>query len=414
MRIGLVTPYSWTVPGGVNQHVEHLASQLKARGHEVWVIAPVGAITPSWRPVEGRRLAAATERLIPMGSALSLPANGSRAYVGMNPRVLARMDSALRRTSFDLLHVHEPLTPLVSAAAVLLTPTPVVGTFHAALDASLPYVVTSSLGRKFMARVDVRVAVSEAALAYPARLFPGEYQIIPNGVAIEEYGRAVGRARVAGRVCFIGRPEKRKGLEVLLTAFFDLRERRRGVTLSIIGATTGQILDVLRAGGARHVDLAGIEARGWVTDEEKIDELARAEVVCAPSLSSESFGMVLVEAMAAGVPVVASDLPGYRSVLRDGAAGRLVPPNDWPRLATALDALLDDPAERARLSAAGLAVARELSWTRVTDELLAVYEHAMVVGGRPGAHRRPPGGPWSALAHVARSRLPGSDRTPAR
>ena len=139
MRIGLVTPYTWTVPGGVNQHVEHLAAELEARGHEPWIMAPVGAFTPSWRAPDGRRLARAAENLIPMGTALAIPSNGSRAHISLNPRVLWRMDHTIRRMRFDLLHVHEPCTPFVSMMAMFLAASPIVGTFHAALDASPAY-----------------------------------------------------------------------------------------------------------------------------------------------------------------------------------------------------------------------------------------------------------------------------------
>jgi phosphatidyl-myo-inositol alpha-mannosyltransferase len=408
MRIALVTPYSWSVPGGVNSHVEHLAGQLIARGHEAWVIAPVGAITPSWRPIEGRRLQSAAERLIPAGTAVSLPSNGSRAHIALGSRVLPRLDRALALGGFDLVHVHDPLTPLVAAGAVLLATSPVVGTFHAALDSSAAYLLLTKLVQRLMTRIDVRIAVSEAARAYPMRLFPGDYRIVPNGVDTDEFARAVGRPRVVGRVCFIGRPEKRKGLEVLLQAFAELRRRRPHATLSVIGATAGQLREVMRANGSPGVGLGGIEARGWATDEEKVDQLAQAEVVCAPSLSSESFGIVLVEAMAAGVPVVASDLPGYRSVLQNGAAGRLVRPDDPMRLADALAGLLDDPEERSRLAVAGLTRAREFAWNRVTDQVLAAYDEALEVGRRPGAHRRSQGGAWSALRDLVSGRLPGA------
>jgi phosphatidylinositol alpha-mannosyltransferase len=385
MRIGLVTPYTWTVPGGVNQHVEHLAAELEARGHEPWIMAPVGAYAPSWRRPDGRRLPKAAENLIPMGTGFGIPTNGSHAYISLNPRVLWRMDNALRRMQFDLLHVHEPCTPMVAGAAVLLATSPVVGTFHAALDSSRAYATMDGTCRQVVERLDVRIAVSEAAQAYPGRLFPGEFRIVPNGVDVEAFARAVGRERVQGRICFIGRADRRKGLGVLLEAFAELRRRRPHVSLTIIGATRRQILEVLRVGPARQIDFDGIETTGWITDDEKVDRLAQAQVVCAPSLAAESFGIVLAEAMAAGVPVVASDLPGYRAVLRDGRAGRLVPPNDGPRLADALDDVLRDPHQRARLAEAGLVAARQLSWTHVTQQILTAYDDALALGVRPYA-----------------------------
>jgi len=398
VRVGLVTPYSWTVPGGVNHHIEHLAEELEVRGHEPWIIAPVGALTPSRRRVDSRRQHAA-ERFIPMGTAVPIPTNGSRAYINVNPRVAVRMDRAVRHTRFDVLHVHEPCTPSVAMAAVLLATCPIVGTFHAALDGSPAYTILRRISEELVKRLDVRIAVSEAALAYPASIFPGEFRIIPNGVAVEKYAPAVGAPKVKGRVFFIGRADKRKGLGVLLTAFAQLRRRQPHATLVIAGATRRQVLDTLRAGLGTPVDLSGVEPLGWVADDEKIAQFGRAEVVCAPSLAAESFGIVLAEAMAAGVPVVASDLPGYRSVLCDGEAGRLVPPNQPALLADALDDVLNDAPQRARLIAAGLAAAQKLSWTRVTDEIIEAYEDALAVGDRPGIHGLPDR-PWFGRALV--------------
>jgi len=414
MRVGLVTPYSWTVPGGVNHHIEHLAAELEARGHETWIIAPVGALTPRRRTVDSRRQPWA-EHFIPMGTAVPIPSNGSRSYLGINPRVALRMDRALRYGRFDVLHVHEPGAPWVSLAAVFLATSPVVATFHAALASSFGYEHAPWLGRMGMDRIDVRIAVSEAAREFPARLYPGDYRVIPNGVTVEMYAPAVGAAKVQGRVLFIGRAERRKGLRVLLEAFARLRARVPESSLVIAGASRRQVVEEARTGFGTSLDLTGVEALGWVADEEKVAQLGEAEVLCAPSLAAESFGIVLAEGMAAGVPVVASDLPGYRAVLRDGAAGRLVPPGDPDALSGALEALLDDEEERRRLAAAGLAAAADLSWCRVTDEIVKAYEDAVAVGDRPGYHGLP-GRPWfgrAILDYALSGRRVSRDRPPA-
>ena len=388
MRIGLVSPYSWTVPGGVNHHVEHLAEELEQRGHETWIIAPVGALTPARRHVDSRQHPMA-ERFIPVGSAVPVPSNGSMAYVNFSPQIVTRMDRAVRYGRFDVLHVHEPCTPAVSAMAVLLATSPVVGTFHAALEASGYYDSLRWVVAAVMKRLDVRVAVSEAAKAFPQSRFPGPYRIIPNGVPVEKYAPAVGAPKVRGRILFVGRAERRKGLGVLLQAFTLLRERAPHATLVIAGATRRQVLETDRNGTGPPTDLAGVEALGWVADEEKIAHLADAEIVCAPSLAAESFGIVLAEAMAAGVPVVASDLPGYRAVLRDGQAGRLTPPGDPFALADALYDLLQDEEERRRLAAAGSAAAAELSWGRITDSIVEAYEDAVAAPRVRGLHGMP-------------------------
>jgi len=398
VRVGLVSPYSWTVPGGVNHHIEHLADELEERGHETWIIAPVGAVTPARRAVDSRRQAMA-ERFIPMGSAVPLPSNGSLAYVWVSPKVFGRMDRAVRYGRFDVLHVHEPCTPWVAAVAVLMATCPVVGTFHAALDDSPYYDSLKFAVDPVMRRIDVRMAVSEAAKAFPASRYPGDYRIIPNGVPVEQYAACVGATRVPGRIVFIGRAERRKGLGVLLQAFTLLRRRMPRATLVIAGATRQQVLETERNGSGLPVDLAGIEALGWVADEEKITQLGRAEAVCAPSLAAESFGIVLAEAMAAGVPVVASDLPGYRAVLRDGQAGRLTPPGDPVALADALYDLLQDEEERRRLTAAGSAAAAELSWSRITGSIIAAYEDALAAPRMRGVHGMP-GRPWFGRAMI--------------
>jgi phosphatidylinositol alpha-mannosyltransferase len=396
MRVGLVSPYSWTVPGGVNHHIEHLAEELEERGHEPWIMAPVGAVTPSRRAVDSRRHPMA-ERFIPMGSAVPVPSNGSRAYVWVSPKIFGRMDRAVRYGRFDVLHVHEPCTPWVAAAAVAMATCPVVGTFHAALEKSPLYDNLKPLADTVMRRIDVRIAVSEAARAFPESRYPGDYRIIPNGVPVEKYAACVGVTKVEGRILFIGRAERRKGLGVLLQAFTLLRERLPHATLVIAGATRRQVLETERNGNSLPVDMAGIEALGWVEDAEKVTQLGEAEVVCAPSLAAESFGIVLAEAMAAGVPVVASDLPGYRAVLRDGRAGRLAAPGDPVALADALYELLRDGDERRRLAAAGIAAAEELSWTRITDSILEAYDDALAVPRVRGVHGLP-GRPWYGRA----------------
>ncbi len=386
MRVGLVSPYSWTVPGGVNHHVEHLAEELDARGHESWIIAPVGAITPARRHVDSRRQRF-TERFIPMGNAIPIPTNGSTAYLNFSPQLATRMDRAIRYSRFDVLHVHEPCTPAVAMLAVAMAASPVVGTFHAALEASLLYDQGRLVAAAVMRRLDVRVAVSEAARSFPQSRFPGPFRIIPNGVPVERYAPAIGAAKVPGRVLFVGRAEPRKGLGVLLQAFTLLRRRVPHATLVVAGATRGQVLETERNGIP--TDLGGVEALGWVEDHEKVEQLGEAEVLCAPSLAAESFGIVLAEGMAAGVPVVASDLPGYRAVLRNGEAGRLSPPGDPAALAEALYEVLQDAEERRRLAAAGIAAAADLSWARITDRIEEAYEDALAAPRVPGLHGMP-------------------------
>lgn len=396
MRVGLVTPYSWSVPGGVNHHVEHLAEELEARGHEPWILAPVGAPALARRSVDSRRQPTA-ERFVPLGGALPLPANGSRAYMALFPQAMARVDRAVRYGRFDLLHVHEPFTPLVAAAAVLFATSPVVGTFHAARDPETRFEGLEWVIREIARRVDVRIAVSEAARLWSATRYPGDYRIIPNGISVERLLPAREMHKVDERILFIGRAEPRKGLQVLLPAFTRLRRRSPGATLVIAGATERQVREAVRGATGEPADLSGVEMLGWVDHDEKVAQLGRAQVVCAPSLEGESFGIVLAEAMAAGVPVIASDLPGYHAVLKDGACGRLVPPGDVDALSDALLHMLRDETERRRLTAAGIAAAADLSWRHVTDSVLECYEEARATPERRGHHSLP-GRPWLGRA----------------
>jgi phosphatidylinositol alpha-mannosyltransferase len=399
MRVGLVTPYSWTVPGGVNHHVEHLAEELEERGHEAWILAPVGAASFSMRRSVDSARHAFAERFIPVGGAVPVPTNGSRAYLALSPRILARLDRTIRFGGFDVLHVHEPATPVVSAAAVLLATSPVVATFHAALESSHGYDDLSWVVRQVIERIDVRIAVSDAARTFPASRYPGDYRIIPNGIPVKRFAVCHGKPKIRGRILFIGRAEPRKGLDVLIRAFSLVRARLPHASLVVAGATRRQVAEASRNGLRAASELDGIEPLGWVDDHEKLEHIGAAEIVCAPSLTSESFGIVLAEAMAAGVPVVASDLPGYRSVLRDGAAGVLVPPAEPVALAAAIVDLLNDAAARERLAAAGRAAADALSWVRVTDGIVEAYEDAMArpfVRGRHGL----PGRPWFGRAAI--------------
>lgn len=373
MRIGLVTPYSWTVPGGVNDHIANLAHQLELCGHEPWILGPVGG--------PGRSRQRLPERFIPVGSAVPFPSNGSKAYVNTCVWMFQRMERILGNNQFDVLHCHEPCTPSVAACTVLRRNAPVVGTFHAALDDSILYRYLYPWARKIIDALAVKIAVSEAAKEYVAARFGGTYRIIPNGVPVDRYEAARGGECTPGRILFIGRAEPRKGLLVLLRAFVRLRELRPDATLVLVGPRWAQVHELVESpeSGLRW-PIPGIAALGRVSHDAKVEEMASAQVLCVPSLQGESFGIVLAEGLAAGLPVVASDLPGYRSVLKDGRVGVLVPPRDHVALAGALLDILADEDRRAMLTAAGVKVAEELAWERVAAQVMETYEEAVEMG----------------------------------
>jgi phosphatidyl-myo-inositol alpha-mannosyltransferase len=346
-RIALVCPYSWTTPGGVQTHVAGLAAHLRSRGAEVDVFAPADG------PVDEPGFA-------PLGRSLGFRWQGTVTRVTLDPRAVTRTAHAVRRRGYDLVHVHEPMLPAAGLTAVLAAPCPVVATFHMTATTALWYRVFLPVVRLAARRIDARIAVSEQARAFAASVLPGEYRLIPNAIHVGEY--AARRNGTGGRIVFVGRPEPRKGLPVLLRAFERLPE---GATLDLVGVRPDEV-----------APREGVRAHGRVSDDERARLLAEADVLCAPSLGGESFGLVLVEGMAAGLPVVATRIPGYAAVLPE-AAGRLVPPGDEAALAEALGELLGDGELRSRLGEVGRREAARYDWRRVGDEIAAVYDEVL-------------------------------------
>ena len=384
MRIGLVSPYSWHVPSGVNDHIASLAVELEALGHEPWVIAPNGPL------LSRRRHREVPERFISAGSAVPFASNGSKAYVNVWPLMPWRMDGILRRGDFDLIHLHEPCVPTVTGSSALVGAMPIVGTFHAAGSRSPLYRAFTSAARYAIGRLNVRIAVSETAREFVAQDFPGEYRVIPNGVRISDYAPARRAVKTPGRILFVGRAEPRKGLQVLLRAFERVRARRPDTSLVLVGPEWSEARSAAPGVDVRNVwPMARMAAMGRTGHDDKVREMGEAEVLCVPSLRGESFGLVLAEGLAAGLPIVASDLPSYRAVLEDGALGQLVPAGNFDALADALIKLLDDPARRARLQDRGIQAVERYSWQTVVTQVVQAYEDALAVtaGVRPRVHR---------------------------
>ncbi len=355
MRIAMVSPYDWDIPGGVNRHVEQLSGQLRRRGHAVTVVAPGG------RDGEGFRSA---------GGSFSVPANRSRANLSFGPRTAARVRRILDAEDFDLLHLHEPLIPSVSMLALLFSRCAVLATFHAAREGgSLGYLLASPLLRRMAARIEVRAVVSQAALDLVGRYFPSRYRMLPNGVDTDVFrpgGPALeGLDPRSFHIIFVGRDEPRKGLGVLLEALPAVRARRPDVRLLVVGADDPGKGD------------EGVVWLGRLKDEAVPAAYRSARIMVAPSLGMESFGIVLIEAMACGVPVVASDIPGYRAVLRGGLDGVLVPPGDAAALSEALLALVEDAGRREAIARAALERAREFSWEKLVIKVEEAYLEAV-------------------------------------
>jgi len=400
VKIALVSPYEYPYPGGVTEHVRNLADQFLLRGHEVHVIAPSAA------PANGGADGPVLHRI---GRSVPIPANGSVARITLPLRGYVQVKSLLAFQGFDIVHLHEPMMPALPLEVLHHSPTINVGTFHAFGRSNMAYFSAKSMLKPLFNRLHGKIAVSGPARDFVGRHFPGQYRIIPNGI---DYARFATRREPIERfeddrldVLFVGRLEKRKGLEYLLRAWPAVHSAVPRARLLVVG------------GGRRLKGYqAWVRAHGWtevhfighVSAEDLVRYYQTADVFCAPSTGQESFGIVLLEAMAAGRAIVASRIPGYAEVLEDGAEGLLVEPKSSAALAAALIGLLGDPDRRRSMGEHGRRKASGYDWSHVAGQVLSFYEETidahMVDPGRrtnwvAGALRQVKFGavPWPAL-----------------
>jgi phosphatidyl-myo-inositol alpha-mannosyltransferase len=415
MRVALVSPYSWTYPGGVTRHIEALAERFLAEGHEVRVLAPYD---PDDRLSAMLHRGAAPQRrelpdyVIPLGRTLGFPANGAVSNLSARSASLGQMRRELRAGGFDVVHLHEPVVPILCWDACVSTRLPLVGTFHCYSTNRLTNNVANVLGaRRLFNRLHVRIAVSEAAAWTAQRFFGGRYRIVPNGVAVPDAVPAPRAIDADGplRLAFVGQAVERKGLPVLLRAFEALRDHEIPVELTVVGANRDEVRPLL-------LDDRGVTVLGRVDDAEKQRVLESADLLCAPSLGGESFGMVLTEGFAAGTPVVASDIAGYRDVVRDGVDGVLVPRGDATALAETLRDLWLAPERRVAMGEAAAARAQRFAWPHVAREVLDAYEDAIATPAPQGAMQRTAVRigvqPADLRPHVRPQRLPSLEPPP--
>jgi phosphatidyl-myo-inositol alpha-mannosyltransferase len=374
VRVGLVCPYTWDTPGGVKAHVHDLARSLIGLGHEVSVLAPVddpdSDEVPDWVTSAGR--------------AVPIPYNGSVARLVFGPLSLARTRRWLREGGFDVLHVHEPFVPSLSMLACFAADGPIVATFHYAAERSRALQVFGNAMQPALEKITGRIAVSPAARRVVVEHLGGDAVLIPNGVEVRHFAGATPLAGQPGTptVVFLGRiDEPRKGLAVLLEALPALARMVPEVRLLVAGP--GNADDVIAAVPRSLRDR--LEILGLVSEADKPRVYASGDVYCAPNTHGESFGIVLTEAMATGTPVVASNLPAFRRVLRDGRAGALFPVGDAEALARTLADLLHDPDRRRELSAAASRAVTAYDWSTVTARVVEVYETSIAAAPVPHA-----------------------------
>lgn len=370
MRIGLVCPYTWDIPGGVQYHVRDLAETLLALGHHVQVLTPANDEDdlPSYVTCAGR--------------AVPIRYNGSVARLQFGPVAAARVRRWLRDGHFDVLHVHEPAAPSLSLLTCVLAKGPIVATFHAATVRSRWLSAVGGVLQPFMERIAGRIAVSDLARRVQVEHLGGDAIVIPNGVDVSHFASAAplpGYPRAGMTIGFLGRfDERRKGLPILLEALALVASAHPDLHLLVAGrGDESDLYDELPD------ILAGrVTVLGEISEDDKARMLASIDIYCAPNLGGESFGVILVEAMAAGAAIVASDLDAFRRVLNDGTAGVLVGRSNVSALAAGLSELLGDPARREKLVLAGQLAVQEYDWPVVSERVLAVYETVVSrVGG---------------------------------
>ena len=349
-----MSPYSLTVPGGVQQQVLGLARSLRAKGHEVRVLGPCDGPPPD-------------AFVTPLGNSLPTAVNGSIAPLAPDASAALRTIRALNDEAFDVVHVHEPLVPGPSLTALLVKMAPVVATFHSAGE-SAAYRTFSRQLKWVASRIDIRVAVSKDAVELAQRYIGGDYEVLFNGIELGDYSSPSTTPR-ENAIFFIGRHEERKGLSNLLEALAQLPPDVR-LWIASDGPQTAELK-------TRFASDSRIEWLGRISDSEKISRMSRASVFCAPSLHGESFGVVLLEAMAAGTPVVASNLDGYRNVATDDETALLVETGNVAGLASALARVLADSQLAARLTANGREHAQRFSMDALADRYIEMYERAL-------------------------------------
>jgi phosphatidylinositol alpha-mannosyltransferase len=377
VKVGIVVPYSWSFWGGVQEHADHQARALRRLGHDARIVMghdPPGRLTWLLHPKQGRHTRP-PEYVIPVGRSVIVPANASLPNIILSPQSMVRMRRIWEREAFDVVHVHEPLAPILSAFALASAPCPIVATCHSAGERLGWYPLGRSLWGVLAKRIDQRIAVSESAKRAAEPYLGGPFDVVPNGIDLPPATDPGGRN---GNVVFIGRNEPRKGLPVLLRAWPEVRERT-GARLRLIGADPISIRWLARRQG---FSLDGVDLLGGVHEDDLTAELEAASLLVAPSLGGESFGMVLTRAFSCSTPIVASNIEGYAQVADHDETGILVPPGDSDALAGAVVELLQDEERRRAYGAAARKAAEPYSWDRIGALLVEIYERVTAPAGR--------------------------------
>jgi phosphatidylinositol alpha-mannosyltransferase len=366
MKIALVSAYDWSHPGGVTEHVRHLADGLRRRGHSVTVYAPCS--DPARE--------ASDAGFVHVGRPFPIPMHGSVARITVSLHLTNRIKRLMRDGGFDIVHFHEPLMPVLPVTALRYSQAFNVGTFHAFAHSNVGYYYGKPLLKRYVRRLDRRIAVSVPARDFVTRYFPGDYRVIPNGIDVKRFTNQPVLPELADgmrNLLFVSRLEYRKGLGYLLRAFLQLKPSFPDLRLVIVG--DGPMRRWYSNFVARN-DVADVVMAGYVEPSELPRYYASCEIFCAPATGDESFGIVLLEAMASGKPIVATDIDGFRHVIRSGREGLLVERKSTRRLASALRSLLLDRELARAMGERGRRTVLQYDWERVLDQVTSVYQEA--------------------------------------
>ena len=365
MKIGLISPYDYSSPGGVAVHISCLACCFAKMGHKVKVIAPCLKGSNNYFG----------EEVVVIGNPLPVPSGGSIARIALSPWLPIRVKRILDKENFDIIHLHEPLVPMLCSSVLLQSRSINVGTFHACHGKPWEYYIGKPIFMSLLSRLRGRIAVSKPALEFISQHLPGDYHIIPNGVDIERFSPRVSPRRELAdgklNILFVSRLEERKGLDHLLVAYAKVKRRFPNLRLIIVGPGTrlGSKYEKL----TEDMHLSDVIFTGFVPGAELPGYYQSADIFCAPATGGESFGLVLLEAMASGKPVIASNIEGYTNLLTHGEEGLLASPRDDDALAEALSALIVDESSRHQMGAKGRAKAEKYDWNDIARQVMDYY-----------------------------------------
>jgi phosphatidylinositol alpha-mannosyltransferase len=370
MKIGLVCPYDYSLPGGVSHHISYLAHYFLQWGHDVKVLAPSLKKDSSYLE----------QQITPVGRPFPVPFGGSQARIPVSPWLPDQIGDILDSENFDILHLHEPFAPMLSVSSLLKSNCTNVGTFHAYYNKARVYWIGKPIFRRWLPRLHGKIAVSKPALEYVSRHLPGDYRIIPNGTNTDFFTPNGPKRKDFDddklNILFVGRMEKRKGLRYLIGACAKVKKRFKDFRLIVVGPST-RLLRLYQK-MAEDLQLPDVVFTDFIPNPELPEYYRTADIFCAPATGGESFGIVLLEAMASGKPIVATSIEGYASVLSHNEEGLLVPPKDENALADALVTLLEDQKMRERMGAQGRVKAENYSWANIARQVIDYYNELLI------------------------------------